>query len=224
VFIDPAHSTNNGYVDDFGENTALGKEADLLLAMAIKLKSDLEAYGLNVLLSRNESGTIINTYGLDGRLDNAYGSHAKYYIALDFRSSTISSNRGSSIVHSHYSSNVFATAIFKSYIKSASLVSITGSEGNIDGVIRSNLENDLDAYFYIRESGGKILNAGIFSESSKTNASFAKDNIFGMQAVALDLLYVSNPLDFVILKNNQDALVESIALGFANYLKVSLQE
>jgi len=223
VFIDPAHSTNNGYVDDFGEDTTLGKEADILLAMATKLKSDLESYGLNVLLARTNS-SIVNTYGVGGRLDTAYASHAKYYISLDFRNSTISSNRGSSIVHSHYSSNVFATAIFKSYIKSTGLVSITGSEGNIDGVIRSNLIDNLDAYFYIREAGGKILNAGIFSESSKTNASFAKDNIFGMQAVALDLLYVSNPTDFAILKNNQDTLVENITLGFVNYLKVSQQE
>ena len=58
-------------------------EAEQVYELALKIKADLEAKGLKVLLLKDEFGQDIQYYGKGGTLEKAYKSGAKYMIHLD---------------------------------------------------------------------------------------------------------------------------------------------
>ncbi len=194
--------------------------AEALVASALLLKEKLEAYGLKVFVTRGNE--IIDRWGTDGRMAKIYEVKAKYYIALDINSSSDANAKGARIIYSHYSSNRFATALFDAYIKMNTLTIYgVGSKGNKLGIIAGRvLEDNMDVNTDVRETGGKILGAAQYSLSSKENTSFAAMNPYGVQSILLDLLFVSNPHDYQIYTTQHDALIENIALGFADYLQL----
>jgi len=200
--------------------------AEALVDSANLLKEKLEAYGLKVFVTRGKE--IIDRWGDDGRMIKIYDVKAKYYIALDINSSANANEKGARIIYSHYTSNRFATAIFDAYMlkdKSPKPYNLTyygvGSKGNSLGIIAGRiLEDKMDVNTDVRETGGKILGAARYSLSSAENAAFALDNPYGIQSILLDLLFISNTHDYEIYTTQHDALMENIALGFADYLQL----
>lgn len=220
VVIDPSQNqreNDEGYQKgDFVEATALYESAMLL-------KSKLEAYGLRVQVLR-DADEIINRYGQGGRMDKAYTTRAKYYVALDFNVSKSLVDKGARIIYSYYTTNRFATAIFDETLLTEDLTIYgVGTAGNKPGVVRGRVIDFFDVNGDIRETGGKILGAGQYSEDAQLNAGFAADNRFGMQAVLLDLGFISNPADFTIYTNQHEELISNIAQGMADYLQLTPQ-
>lgn len=194
--------------------------AEALFVSATLLKEKLEAYGLKVFITRDNE--IIDRCGVDGRMAKIYNVKAKYYIALDINGSTNANDKGARIIYSHYTSNRFATAVFDAYLQLDDLTIYgVGSPGNKLGIISGRvLEDKMDVNTDVRETGGKILGAAKYSETSAENATFALDNPYGVQAILLDLLFISNQHDYDLYTTQHDALIENIALGFADYLQL----
>lgn len=224
VVIDPAHSAHvNGSIEK-GHSAFNMIEANETLRMANLLKEELEAMGLKVYLTRDDTIDVVDLYGVDGRLDRAYQSKAKYYLELNMNFSTNESIRGVRIQYSSYASNKFATSLFKSYMETEGLVPYgNGSKNNIPGVVASTRYNGWDAIPVLRETGGRILAAGTISAlAQEQNASFNKDAMFGMQAVSLDLIFISNETDATIYANRSKEMAHNLALGFADYLGLTV--
>ena len=216
VVIDPSKYQTPG--DNIVKNDL--NVAEALFNSATLLKEKLESYGLKVFITRDNE--IIDRWGLDGRMAKIYNVKAKYYIALDINGSLNANDKGARIFYSHYTSNRFATALFDAYLQKDDLTIYgVGSSGNKLGIISGRvLEDKMDVYTDVRETGGKILGAAKYSETSAENEPFAMNNPYGVQAVLLDLLFISNQQDFDLYTTQHDALIENIALGFANYLQL----
>lgn len=224
VVIDAAHSTHaNGGIEK-GRSAYNMIEANETLRMASLLKEELEAMGLKVYLTRDDTIDVIDLYGEDGRLDLAYQSKAKYYIELNMNFSTNETVRGTRIQYSSYASNKFATSLFKAFMETEGLIPYgNGSKNNIPGVVASTRFNGWDAIPVLRETGGRILAAGTISELAQTqNATFNKEAIFGMQAVSLDLIFISNEIDAQIYANQSKEMAQNLALGFADYFDIKV--
>ena len=216
VYIDPAHNTTSWNVTDRGRTVDDLVEADVLFKLAEALKVELEAKGLKVMLSRETIDATINQYGIDGRLHKAYQSKAKHYLELNLNFTTNKDTRGSRIIYSSYSSNRFATSIFKSFMETTGLVAYGRStSSNIAGVLAANRFTGLDAYPSIREAGGRILVAGTISDLAiEQNSSFNKEERKGMQSLSLELFFISNTLDTTVYRTQFDAMVDNIANGY----------
>lgn len=221
IVIDPAHSSNlNGGIER--GRSAFGLiEANETLRLALLLKEDLEKAGLKVFLTRDDHEDVVDLYGVDGRLHQAYQVQAKYYLELNMMYSSNEAIRGSTINYSRYASNRFATLVFKSYLDKTTLVARgTSTNGNIDGVKLAPSYEGFDAIPVIRESGGRILGAGTMSEASMENAGFNKDARIGIQSLSLDLIYISNQEDVDFFTQNLELLSANLSQGILDYLRI----
>jgi N-acetylmuramoyl-L-alanine amidase len=224
VVIDPGH-----YHSDFGSldlgTIAFGLiEAEENYKLAVALKNELEALGLNVLILRDENERV-NIYGVGGRLFRTYASQAKYYIELQMVGSTNPNIQGTQVIHSSYASSRLGAAIHRSLIENTSLVSTNNrGRGNIQGVLPSALAIGMDNQRYdgrytIRESGGKALGAAQFSEfSNSRNASFSYMNPRGVHALVIEIIHLTHEPSAQAWPNEYPLYAKEIARGFANYL------
>lgn len=224
IVLDGANSTYIGQRVDRGKSAFNMVESNETVRMAILVQEELEAAGLKVYMTRDDSEDVIDLYGIDGRLYNAYASKAKYYLEFNMLYSSLAERSGAVMSYSHFSSNRFATAVFKSYLN-ANIISAYGSasSSNIAGVKSASLYEGFDSIPVIRESGGRILGAGTMSEASLTNASFNADARYGLQTISLDLIHLSNENDAMLYANNTEALAHAIAQGIIEYIRLEDQ-
>lgn len=222
VYLDAAHNTESYNYVEKGRTSNDLVEADELFKIAKAVKAKLEEKGLKVLLSRENEDTVINQYGVDGRLFKAYEAKVKHYIEFNLNFTTNTDTRGSRVIYSSYSTNKLATSIFKSFISTPGLVPYGRStNSNIAGVIASSRYNNLDSYPVIREAGGRILSAGTISELAiEENSAFNKNERKGIQSISLELFFISSPLDVKVYQNEFDQMVNNIANGYLKYLGI----
>lgn len=219
VFIDP-YGNNTDFKDtvDAGQvyhNTSENKE---IYKAASSLKTALEDAGLRVAISRDSSDETTTLYGTDGRLVKAYQAHAKYYIKLGMNGSPLDYARGTEIVYSAYATDTMAKTILQELMQKTPLVGSTmryPDEEN-PGLIQSlPVEGSdgrivYDEYLYVREAGGKGTMAGRKDEKAQLN-TFAQDSRYGMQAIELDYIYLSNTEDLEIWKENRELIIAETA-------------
>ena len=220
IYLDAAHNTESYNYVDKGRTANDLVETNELYRIAVAVKEKLEEKGLKVLLSRENEDSVINQYGVDGRLYKAYQAKVKHYIEFNLNFTTNEDTRGSRIIYSSYASNKFATALFKSFISTPGLVPYgRQTSTNIAGVVASSRYNNLDSYPVIREAGGRILSAGTISDLAiEQNSEFNKEERKGIQSVSLELFFISNPLDVNVYKNEFDLMVNNIVSGYLKYL------
>lgn len=222
VVIDPAHSTHLNKGIERGRSAFSMIESNETLRMAQLLKTELESYGLKVLLTRDDTEEVVDLYGEEGRLYKAYQSQAKYYIELNMNFSLNPEIRGSRVIYSSYASNKFATSVFKAFLKDPQLVPYGyASRTNVAGVSAASRYQHWDAIPVIRETGGRILSAGTISELAiSQNSTFNQNERFGMQAISLDMIFLSNETDASLYSSNMKEWAKNIALGMTKYLGV----
>lgn len=227
IAIDPAGSDY-----DFTYTLNKGSEGNDLVEMeesykaAELLASKLAEKGIKVLIVRNP-GEEINSYGEDGRLERAYRGNAKYYLRLGFSQST-NNYSGMDVMYSAHSSDMFANQIIY-HLKRNSDVNISKvySLGRNDGYYSAGLLRGIDnrgvydSDLWIREAGGKATLAGMYSENAQQGtASFAKDSMFGMNALNINLGYLTSKEDAQYWVNNKDAYMSALADAIKNYLNI----
>lgn len=221
IVIDAAHSSYVGSSIEKGQSAFNMVEANETVRMALLVADELEKAGLKVYLTRDDTEDVIDLYGESGRLYNAYQSKAKYYLELNTIHSNNNSRSGAIMTYSRFSSNRFATTVFKAYLE-AEIISAYGRESNsnIAGVTPASMYDGYDSLPVVRESGGRILGAGTMSEASRENASFNAQERFGIQTISLDLFHLSNEEDAMAFANNGKVLAQSIAQGIINYFRI----
>ncbi len=187
------------------------------------LKEKLEAYGLKVLIARGAKEDV-NSYGEDGRLHRGYKASAKYYFRVSFSEDTFQSH-GFDITYSAHSSEYLASQI-AFHLTQMIPVERCETYGE-DGIVQSlALEGSDGRYVYdgdlwIRESGGKATQAGMYSENAKEGtAFFAKDNLYGMQGLNINLGYLSSAKDAQFWKEHKQEYMDALAKAIAFSLNV----
>lgn len=229
IFIDPYgnHINANGVVETGGQGNGL-KEYEQAYDAAVLLKEKLEALGLRVAISKEKQEEIISYYGENGRMEKAYVSCARYYIDLGMNSATSTGYRGMEFYHSNYASETLANAIMYAMKKNTALEPsnmytwIERSEGVTNSALCEGIDGNkiYDALPSLRESGGLGTGAASFNGTAQENASFAKENRQGMNALSLNLLYLTNSEDVAIWKENKDTIINELANAFARGIRV----
>jgi len=219
VIIDPSNNTKDGgYVVEYGYQANGLVEAEENMKIAELLKSDLEEMGLKVLLTR-EGSEVVDSYGVDGRLYKGYSAHCRYYIEIGQKAASNTNYRGTKIYYSAHASNKLGVIISNQLVSNTSLVMV-GTSNN--GVENAGLYDGYDGMKMIRESGGLALAAGTFSEQSEINASFNKDNIYGMHAITIEYVYLTNTEDVDVWNNEIDNISKQTAIGIGKYLGIEV--
>ena len=227
IAIDPAGSDY-----DFTYTLNRGSEGNGLVEMeetytaAELLAAKLEEKGLKVLVVRNKDEEI-NSYGKDGRLARAYHAKAKYYLRLSF-SESVNNYEGMDVAYSAHSSNMFANQIIyhlkrNSDVTISNVYSLGQNDGYYSSILLKGIDNRqvYDSDLWIREAGGKATMAGMYSENAQEGtSSFAKDSMFGMNALDINLGYLTNVSDANFWKENKDAYMGSLAEAIKNYLSI----
>lgn len=222
IYIDAGHNTPSGNGVETGRNVNGLIEAEETYKMSLLLKAEFEKYGLTVVLARENQEDVLDQYGINGRLHKAYKAQAKYYLEVQLNGSTNPTVRGSQIFYSSFASNRLATSVFKSLLGVKGFIATANSSyGNIKGVNACSRDAGLDTRPMIRESGGRILGAGTYSETSrKGNASFAANAVLGMQTLTIEYGFITNTSDAAFWKANRQLLAEKTVEGFVKDLQL----
>lgn len=231
IMIDPSK-----YNKDYTYYVERGAEGNGVLEYeenyqaAIELKKELEKYGLRVGITRNQIEDVVNTYGRKGRLAKAYRSNARYYFHLGLSEDSSSEVKGMEIYYSSHSSAVLANSLLYDLKENTKLVGnpLYAYDEKSVGVIQlsqfTGLDNRTvyDNDMVIRETGGKATQAGMYSENTlKGTASFAKDNLYGIQTINIYFGYVTNSDDMAYWKQNRPIIMKEMAASIAKSLNLT---
>ena len=190
-------------------------EAQMMYRLAFDVKEALSAKGYRVGLSRGQN-EVIQTHGEGGRLFNAYKNNAKYYIHLAMVFDTRSVTKGATIITSNFTTNHFADTML-SALKQTNLPLYDFGIGT-PGLTKTGLVQGLDNNAILRESGGKYTGAGTINDTYRTMNKFAKDSNQGMQALAIEVGYISNPETLNVWNQEYQSLVDAFVLGIEKQL------
>ena len=222
VFLDPAYNhqdfktINKGYVSD----TFVA--SDETYKFAADVKTQLEKYGIVVAMTRTDDLEVVNTYGIDGRVERALKSKAKYMIEFNFGTEYNKTLQGVRAFGSAFATTNFQQLLLQPFVE-LQLPVYTGTRNQM-GVYKNSKTNGLDTINIIRESGGKALFAGEFSERSKEENTYAINNPNGVHTVSLDLLLSSNENFEELYRMNYEQLVEATVLGILNQLEIEVNQ
>lgn len=190
----------NGYV-----------EAKELWDVAEQLKRKLEAYDLKVLMGKDEYDQGIMYYDTGGVAYKCYKARVKYLIYLDM---TTDDNFVETL-YSTYSSDKLARSIYTELVE---IGLYKGDELNQSYKETDGLSGPIDYEYEIRETGGKALGAGTYSEWSRVNAPFAANNLFGINTVKIVTSNIRGTESMNTWTSCKDRIADAITKGFMNYL------
>ncbi|GEM_PF-3646914 len=189
VFLDPGHD-GAGY----GAVTTIGgvkyDEATINWNVALKTKAVLEARGYTVYLSKSSINAYVDLYD---RITTANQLQADIYVSIHNDVSYDSSVRG-------------AVALY--------------STEKLNPTTEAWLDNSMLLARYLAEGIGTVMGTSkIFDDVPYTDGSLAVNRMSDMPSSLLELGFLSNQQDAVILNNptNQQRLAEQIANGIDRY-------
>ena len=230
IMLDPSEYNKDytNYVERGAQGNGLIEYEENFLA-ATELKKELEKYGLRVGLTRDHMDDVVNSYGRKGRLAKAFQSQARYYFHIGLQEDPTETTKGVEIYYSSHSSAVLANALLYDLKEHTKLMGnlMYGLDERNAGVIAleqftgKDGRTVYDSDMIVREAGGKATQAGMYSENSEAGtASFAKDEIHGMQALTIYYGYVSNASDAKYWKDNRQFIMKETAASIAKSLHV----
>lgn len=185
---------------------------------AEKIVQLLNDKGYRVQLAR-KNNEIKNVYGENGRMFDLYKGNVKYYITLGIDYSASKDIQGVYLEGSYLASKNMTNAIMYRFTSNSDIKISSIYNVNEYGVLRNEVFQGEDgAYYdgnlYIREAGGYATGAGKFSSNSSKNASFAKENRYGVYGLYFSLGFQSNDENLKQLNSNQ--IAERFVEGFAS--------
>lgn len=192
---------------------------------AKRLCDKFNQYSFKCKTTRDKKEKVVNIYGEGNRLYKAYHDQAKYYLNIQLLSLNDKSVRGMHLEKSNYSSGRLENLIMNNIFKVHDFALNYGLNINKFGVMNSSLinsdtsnDNIYDGNFNIREAGGKALGAGMITENSRKNQSFAMNNIYSMHSLSLNLGYITNSEDVSLILEYQDQVIDAIVQAFIKYI------
>ncbi len=216
VVLDPARFNElwPGFID-YGSSRDGQSEAEITYRIASKIKKELDSKNIRTEILRDDKNAK-DFSGSDGRLADAYKSGAKYYFNIAFPDSGSSNDKGVTVIYSSYSSNKLASDIMTSLKDKTSIQSSNWTGINdIDGVYPTYRDGLYDRKQEIRETGGKLTGAGILIDNDS-----GKDSRKGMQAITVELGYMSNDHDFETVIKEEDKIVAAIVDAIVKYMEL----
>ena len=194
-----------------GEEIGDFVEAEQMYELALKVKTELEAKGLKVLILKDEYDQDIQYYGKGGTLEKAYKSGAKYMIHLDM---DYYGNTG--IMFANRSSGRLAKAIFNHIFEDTNIFR------NENYLFKCDVDDNgvTDLQYEIREAGGVALSAGTFSESAQSN-TFAFNNKYGIDTIQIVTTNMSDSEEISLWNQQKDKVASAIVKGILEYLKIA---
>ena len=244
VVIDPGHGGM-----DSGANKNGYKESDLTLKVALKLKKNLEEYGVKVKLTRTEGQLTLNDklpdYGVHGRAVIPYEVKAKYVFSIHLNSNGSTYVNGLEVYAPGNINYDFAKSLAKNIKEGANTnYSTNRLNKKFDGVYnRMFTESDIASarkeyeskdmkpydvtvnsnyYFIIRETGGIVTGAYVDDRNEDVLGNpYYKSNV-GAETYLLELGYLSNKNDFDNINNNMNKYSKAIANTFKSVFENTL--
>lgn len=218
--IDILINPSQGEVQGFTASDGFTTEQQLSLKYALSLKSNLQQYGYNVELTRDDDSVpgdcgYDDVYCSTGRVAMAYENNPKLYILIGFNGS---GGSGFEIMDSNLSSHTLARLI------KSSLSTLVNPSERISGQLEPGIFNKTydtedgqkaDYFYLIRETGGLLMN------SDNTEASDFNTNPIGTETIEVDPGYMSEYDDFEKLDDDDeiDAFTKALAAAIDQYIK-----
>ena len=190
-------------------------EGEELYNVAEQLVAILKEKGLRVQNLKPGAGYDAHLfYGEGGLAHDAYKSKAKYFIYLDM--TNLDYERGT--IYSGYSSGTMPKYLHDKLME----IGLFASENYLyASELYPGVAEDpsyFDGEYEIRETGGTVLGAAKYSESSAENASFAANNIYGINTVKICTTNIYATYSVNEWNNCKDKVAQAIADGFLEYL------
>lgn len=232
--VDAGHGGNDGGAVG-GDYT----EAQLTLETAFHLKEDLEALGYKVCLSRDgtepaDEWMAFTMYrNPDGRVTKACASRAKFGVSLHLNAVEQDLEIGGLQVYTTARGNYDLAAAIAQGIKANTNCHFSPSEYNkkTDGVyIKCEQEynpadvlSNVDALFMIRELGGVAAGA-YMAGTEKYDPNVYRDSSQGVEALLLELGYITEEYDRESIANNTEGYAQGICDGIDQIAKQTAAE
>jgi len=162
-------------------------------------------------MGKDEYDQGIMYYDTGGVAYKCYKARVKYLIYLDM---TTDDNFVETL-YSTYSSDKLARSIYTELVE---IGLYEGDELNQSYKETDGLSGPIDYEYEIRETGGKALGAGTYSEWSRVNAPFAANNLFGINTVKIVTSNIRGDASMSKWTNCKDRIADAITKGFMNYL------
>lgn len=224
IVIDAGHGGK-----DVGEKSGSDNEADITLSYAKLLKERLEAHGLKVKLTRDDSNTntytSTNMYDTNGRITVACESKAKYMVSFHINNGN-SGLRGLEIYSPCKSNIEFAQKMankiimytdleysnnnsFKKgegvYVRNftQSIINEYANTANKKGYEPYNITLDTPYLFTIREVGGIATNAYVDGRNTAYSANKYHNSNQGIECYQIEMGYIKNDLPIIKIQMEQ---------------------
>lgn len=238
VVIDPGHGGS-----DVGAVEGRYMESEIALDCALELKTQLEAIGLKVLLTRDgteseEEYTMYNIYDEDGRVTMANESHAKVLISLHLNSNLSDNVDGGVEIYASSNSDLtLAKKLADDIVEIAKTEYSTNQTDKVeDGVYvrtievedqkneasfsRENYKGIFDSipYLYIiREIGGIATGAYVDGTNKAYGVNEYRNSNVGVEGYLVELGYINVDEDLDNILENADLYAQAITNSISNF-------
>lgn len=241
VVIDPGHGGS-----DVGAVSGRYMESEIALDCALELKTQLEAKGLKVLLTRDgteseEEYTMYNIYDEDGRVTMANESHAKILISLHLNSNLSDNVDGGVEIYASPNSNLtLAKMLADNIVETAKTkYSTIETDKQDEGVYvrtieiedqkneisfsRENYKGIFDSipYLYIiREIGGIATGAYVDGTNKAYGVNEHRDSNVGIEGYLVELGYINVDEDLDNILENANLYIQAITDSIVNFYEI----
>lgn len=240
VVIDPGHGGS-----DVGAVSGRYMESEIVLDCALELKTQLEAIGLKVLLTRDgseseEEYTMYNIYDEDGRVTMANKSHAKVLISLHLNSNLSDNVDGGVEIYASSNSDLtLAKMLADNIVKTAGTGYSTNQTDKVeDGVYVRTIEiqnyrnrssyfrtyngifDPIPYLFIIREIGGIATGAYVDGTNKAYGVNEYRNSNVGIEGYLVELGYINVDEDLDNILENEDLYMKAIVDSITTFYKI----
>ena len=240
VVIDPGHGGS-----DVGAVSGRYMESEIVLDCALELKTQLEAIGLKVLLTRDgseseEEYTMYNIYDEDGRVTMANKSHAKVLISLHLNSNLSDNVDGGVEIYASSNSDLtLAKMLADNIVKTAGTGYSTMETDKVEeGVYVRTIEiqnyRNRSSYFrtyngifdsipylyIIREIGGIATGAYVDGTNKAYGVNEYRNSNVGVEGYLVELGYINVDEDLDNILENEDLYMKAIVDSITTFYKI----
>ena len=240
VVIDPGHGGS-----DVGAVSGRYMESEIALDCALELKTQLEAIGLKVLLTRDsteseEEYTMYNIYDEDGRVTMTNEFHAKVLISLHLNSNLSDNVDGGVEVYASPNSDLtLAKMLADNIVGTAKTEYSTMETDKVDeGVYVRTIEiqnyRNSSSYFrtyngifdsipylyIIREIGGIATGAYVDGTNKAYGVNEYRNSNVGVEGYLVELGYINVDEDLDNILENEDLYMKAIVDSITTFYKI----
>ena len=237
ITLDPGHGGK-----DVGSSYKTYYESNLVLAISLLVKEELEDIGLKVKMTRN-TDTYLDPYGTGGRALIPNDVKSKYSLSIHLNSSigkmnyggveiyvpndvnytfaqTLADNISSVVGYSKKPTNKVSNGVYFNYFTLEDIKS-SNEEIKTKGMIPYDIKVGSPYMYMIREVGGISTNAYIDGRNEYYGLNDYYNSNSTAEPYLLELAYINYNNDLEKLINNKEQFSKAISNAIKEYLDIS---